>query len=76
MIDLSDQEMTVFSSLDAIIVCLVIDSSHFAFYTLHNQEIRSNFSFIINTYLRALKAISRACSGYPKGRLCFLKVLS
>ena len=37
----------------------------------HNQEIRSNFFFIINTYLRSLEAISRACSGHPKGRLSF-----
>ena len=36
-----------------------------------NQEIRSNFFFIINTYLRSLEAISRACSGHPKGRLSF-----
>ena len=35
------------------------------------QEIRSNFFFIINTYLRSLEAISRACSGHPKGRLSF-----
>ena len=36
-----------------------------------NQEIRSNFFFILNTYLRSLEAISRACSGHPKGRLSF-----
>ena len=36
-----------------------------------DQEIRSNFFFIINTYLRSLEAISRACSGHPKGRLSF-----
>ena len=40
-----------------------------------NQEIRSNFFFMINTYLRTLEAISRACSGYPKGG-SVLKVLS
>ena len=37
----------------------------------NKQEIRSNFFFIINTYLRSLEAISRACSGHPKGRLSF-----
>ena len=36
-----------------------------------HQEIRSNFFFMINTYLRSLEAISRACSGHPKGRLSF-----
>ena len=39
--------------------------------TVPKQEIRSNFFFIINTYLRSLEAISRACSGHPKGRLSF-----
>ena len=40
-----------------------------------DQEIRSNFFFMINTYLRTLEAISRACSGYTKGG-SVLEVLS
>ena len=44
-------------------------------YNNNNQEIRSNFFFMINTYLRTLEAISRACSGYPKGG-SVLEVLS